>query len=165
MPPQIRCEMNFSHAALYHGDKIFKERLTENMKRRFFLGFLLLPQVAWAHSFILGAIKIGHVWALPSDGPETSIMMPILNSGAADALIAASSPMAQSIELRDGDIKVDEFALQPNHPFPMRAVAKHLQLIGLAKPLVRGEKLQLTLTFKIAGQINLDVHISDTAGE
>ncbi len=134
------------------------------MKRRFFFGLLFLPRAAWAHSFKLGAIEIGHAWGLPSDGPETSVMMPMFNTGAvADALISALSPMAQSIEMRDGDTKVEEFGLEPNHPFPMRVVAKHLQLIGLAKPLAKGEKLQLTLTFKVVGQINIDVHIADKA--
>ena len=136
------------------------------MKRRIFLGLLFIPQVALAHSFKLGAIEIGHAWGLPSDGPETSMMFPLLNTGAdADALISATSPISKSVELRNGDIKVDEFSLEPNHPFPMRAVAKHLQLIGLAKPLAKGEKLQLTLLFNIAGQIVLDVHIADNAGE
>ena len=136
------------------------------MKRRNFLGLLLLPHVAWAHSFRLEAIQIGHAWGQPSNGPETSVMMPMLNTSAeADALISASSPKAQSIELRDGDTKVDEFTLEPNHPLPMRAAAKHLQVIGLAKPLAKGEKLPLTLTFKIAGQISIDVHIADKAGD
>ncbi len=136
------------------------------MKRRNFLGLLFLPQVAWAHSFKLGAIQIGHAWGQPSDGSETSVMMPMLNSAAAtDALVSASSPIAQSIELRDGDTKIDKFTLEPNHPLPMRAAAKHLQVIGLAKPLAKGEKLSLTLTFKIAGQISIDVHIADEAGD
>ncbi len=134
------------------------------MKRRFFLGLFLLPKLAWAHSFKVGAIQIGHAWGLPTDGHETSVMMPMLNAGAvADALISASSPMARQIELRNGDTKIEEFSLEPNHPFPMRAVAKHLQVIGLAKPLTKGEKLQLTITFKIAGQISIDVHIADKA--
>lgn len=136
------------------------------MKRRFFLALLLLPSQVWAHSFKLGSIAIGHAWGLPTAGSETSVMLPLLNSGGAnDALIKASSPLAQSIELRAGDLNVEEFILQPNRPFPMRAVANHLQVIGLAKPLAKGEKLNLTLTFKIAGQINLDVHIAETAGE
>ena len=136
------------------------------MKRRIFLSLLLLPQVALAHSFKHGAIEIGHAWGLPSARPETSVMFPLFNTGAADdALISAESPFVKSIELRDGDTKDDEFSLEPNHPFPMRAVAKHLQLIGLAKPLVEGDKLQLTLVFKVAGQIVIDVHIADQAGE
>ncbi len=158
--------MYFSHAALYHGDKFFKGRLTDTMKRRNFLALLLVPRAVWAHSFKLGAIAIGHAWGLPSDSPETSVMMPLLNTGAeADSLISASSLAAQAVEFRDSDTKLEEFALEPNHPFPMRAVAKHLQLIGLAKPLSTGEKLQLTLNFKIAGQISIDVYIADKAGD
>ena len=158
--------MHFGHAALYHGDKIFKERETDFMRRRFFLGLLLMPQVALAHSFKLGAIEIGHAWGLPSDGQETSVMFPLFNTGTVDdALISAASPFVKSIELRDGDTKVEEFALEPNQPIPMRAVAKHLQLIGLAKPLIKGDKLQLTLVFKVAGQVVIDIHIADKAEE
>ena len=104
--------MNFGHAALYHGDKIFKGRLRGSMKRRIFLGILLMPRVALAHSFKLGSIEIGHAWGQPSEGPEASVMMPLFNTGVADdELVSAASPMAQSIELRDGDAKVDAFVL------------------------------------------------------
>ena len=136
------------------------------MKRRNFLCLILLPHVAWAHSYRLGAIQLGHAWGLPTGGPETSVMMPILNTGAEpDVLIAATSPMAQSIEFRDAAMRVDEFLLEPKRRFPMRASAKHLQVIGLAKPMAKDEKLPLTLTFKIAGQISIDVQITDKAGE
>ena len=136
------------------------------MKRRFFLALLLTPSLVWAHSYKQGDIEIGHAWALPSLTIETSVMFPMLNTGSqADALISVSSSTAQSVELRDGDAAVAEFTLEPNHPFPMRAAAKHLQLIGLTKALSTGDKLQLVLNFKLAGQIMVDVHVAAKAEE
>jgi periplasmic copper chaperone A len=86
------------------------------MKRRLFLGLILLPHIAQAHSFKLGSIEIGHAWALPSANGETSAMFPILNMGpVADELIEAKSEIAKSIEFRVGNKKVDNFEQTISH--------------------------------------------------
>jgi periplasmic copper chaperone A len=153
--------VNFSHAALYHGDIFWEGGVTGPMKRRIFIALALLPNLAFAHSSKLGNIAIGHSWALPSTNAEVQVMMPILNLGTKeDVLIAATTPIALGVELRGSD-----FVLLPNKPFAMRASASHLKVIGLSKPLVRGDVFSLTLKFKNAGEIEIQIHVSDRPGD
>ncbi len=136
------------------------------MKRRIFLALMLLPTMAQAHSSKLGNIAIGHSWSLPSTTAEAQVMMPLLNSGeTSDSLIAASSPIATSIELRDADQVETEFVLDPHKPFPMRAAARHLHLLGLKQALIQGALFPLTLKFKTAGEIQIQIHIANKPGE
>lgn len=139
------------------------------MQRRIFLAALLspmLPMSALAHSAKLGVIDIGHAWALPSVTDEGQVMMPLYNAGQMpDALMAASTPVAAAVELRNGSAVVQEFVLSPKKPFPMRAAASHLHLTGLTKPLEKGAMFPLTLTFKNAGQIEIQIYVAEKPGE
>ena len=140
------------------------------MKRRTFLLLTLMPTIAYAHSFKLGNIAIGHAWGLPSTDGETQIFMPLLNIGTAeDSLVSVTYESAASTELRlNSDYtKPGEaaFVLAPQKPFPMRPTAKNIRLMGLAKPLLAGDRIQVTLKFTLAGETKIEVHIQDKAGE
>jgi periplasmic copper chaperone A len=136
------------------------------MKRRTLLAFFLLPATAWAHSYKLGSLAIGHAWIMASPVLEASAMVPIVNGGTEeDSLVEARSEIATLVELRDGDKVVSEFALEPNTPFSMRAASKHLQLIGLKQPLVKGDRVAIVLKFKSAGETTIEFHVNDKAGE
>jgi len=136
------------------------------MKRRIFLTLMLLPSFANAHSTKLGNIAIGHSWALPSRTTEAQVMMPLVNNGeSSDSLVSATSPLATSIELRNADQVETEFLLDPHKPFPMRAAAWHLHLLGLNQALVPGAMFPLTLKFKTAGEIEIQIHIADKPGD
>jgi periplasmic copper chaperone A len=138
------------------------------LKRRhlFALPLLLLPRSAFAHSYTLGALAIGHAWAKPSTGAETEAMMPVANSGSAgDALISASTPVADRVEFRVENVKFDKLELAVGRPFPMRPKGTHLQLIGLKKPLVKGDVVPLTLVFEKAGTIDVELHVENSPGE
>jgi periplasmic copper chaperone A len=162
--------VNLSHAALYHGDRKTPAAQIGHMKRRSFLLLALLPKFAHAHSFKLGDMAIGHAWGLPSQQGETQIFMPLFNSGSAtDTLILASCENAKSTELRRsndyGNPAETGFVLEPKRPFPMRPTANHIRLMGLAKPLIAGDKILLTLQFQKSGETKIEVHIQDKAGE
>ncbi len=158
--------MNFGHAALYQDDRIWKGALSAYMNRRTLMILVLSPSLAFAHSTKIGTIAIGHSWALPSTGPEAQVMMPLVNSGVTvDELIGATSPIAAHIELQNANAVLVEFTLEPKKPFPMRAAAYHLHLFGLTQPIEVGDKFPLTLTFKSAGQIEIQIHVSAKAGE
>ena len=141
------------------------------MKRRSLM--LLIagwPIAAQAHSFKLGAINIGHAWALPSQQTDGQVFMPILNTGkAADSLVGARSDAAGLIELRKNnrydDPPLKEFVLEPGKPFPMRPTAYHLRLVGLSKPLVKGDKIKIMLDFLNAGEIEIEVHVQEKSAE
>jgi periplasmic copper chaperone A len=136
------------------------------MKRRNFMVLLFSPTVAVAHSAKIGSISIGHSWALPTKNSETSVMMPLLNSSFSDdALLSAFSPIASSVELRSAHGVQSDFRLAAGKPFPMRALANHLQLIGLTAPLIAGDKFALTLKFRIAGEMEIQIFVAEKAGE
>lgn len=127
---------------------------------------LLWPRLAQAHSSKLGNIAIGHSWVLPGTTSEAQVMMPLVNNGGTtDSLISASSPIAKSVELRNAAQVETEFVLEPHKPFPMRAVARHLHLMGLNQALVQGATFPLTLKFKTAGDIEIQVYVADKPGE
>jgi periplasmic copper chaperone A len=140
------------------------------MKRRTLLALLLLPAAAQAHSFKQGNIAIGHAWALPSQQTDAQVFMPLVNNGEEpDSLVAARTPAATLVELRPynryDELPMKEFVLDPHKPFPMRPTARHLRLVGLTKPLVKGDVFPLILDFLNAGEVKIEVHVSDSSGE
>lgn len=136
------------------------------MNRRHLLIIGLLPKAAWAHSYKFGSLAIGHAWIEANPALEASAMVPIINEGREnDSLVGAQCEIAQAVELRQGEMVVSEFIIEPQKPFPMRVAAKHLQLIGLKVPLVKGDKVLIKLQFKIAGETTIEFHVNDRAGE
>jgi len=137
----------------------------------FLLLALLLTGAAEAHSYILGAIKIGHIWTrtTPAGATTAAIYAPFLNTGAVtDHLVSATSPWAQAVQIHtvltsDTGMKMmqkqDELELPPNQPVALRPGGAHLMAIGLRQPLQAGDKMPLTLTFETAGSITVDVMV------
>jgi copper(I)-binding protein len=116
---------------------------------------------AFAHSFQLGAIEIGHPWAPPSSASEGAVYLALGNRGATeDRLVSASSPRARALELRGGDeAALPAIVLAPKRPIALRAGRPHLVLVGLTRPLVAGEDFPLTLNFAGAGSITVTVTV------
>lgn len=142
------------------------------MHRRLFLAMAastVAATAARAHSFKLGQIAIGHVWALPSATNETQVFVPFSNRGsAADELVAARSPICTMIELRQNnrydDAPLKSIELLPGKPVAMRKGARHLRLIGLNKSLKAGDRFEMTLDFLNAGETVVEVIVEDGAG-
>lgn len=131
---------------------------------------LLASQVAMAQDYSAGALRINHPWtrATPPGAKNGAAYFRINNSGEADELLAASGPeLAQRVELH--------VHLHENGAMMMRQVPKvdvpakgevtfkpmgyHVMLIGLKKPLQAGEKWPLTLKFRKAGDVRVDVMV------
>jgi copper(I)-binding protein len=125
---------------------------------------------ARAHSYKAGQILIGHAWALPSQTGEGQVFFPLANGGTeADELIAARSPLASAIELRANnrydDPPLASIRIEPGKPVPMRPTARHLRLIGLARPLVQGDRFPLILDFLSAGEVEIEVMVEPSPGQ
>ena len=162
--------MNFGHAALYHGDAKRPDALVETMKRRSFLFLSLVPSLAYAHSYKLGDIAIGHAWGLVSKDGEIQVFVPLLNTGTkSDTLISVTCENTRSAELRlNNDYTLPPetgFTLEPSKPFPMRPSAKHIRLLGLTKPVKMGDRISVILKFENAGETKIEVHIQERPGE
>lgn len=140
-------------------------------RRALLAGFAVtLCSPARAHSYKHGDVRIGHAWALPTTLMEGQAFLPLVNTGRdRDALVAARSDIAHTIELRRNarydDPPEPRFDLDPNRPLAMRPQARHLRLIGLAAPLVVGDRFSLILDFEIAGEVGVEVHVESSAGD
>jgi periplasmic copper chaperone A len=141
------------------------------MKRRVFMILPFTSVVAHAHSYKAGNIKIGHAWAKPGIvAQDGHCFMPLLNTAAAeDALVAARSAICSAIELRRNARYTDpaetQFDLAQNKPVAMRPQATHLRLMGLNKTLIVGDRFSLILDFLNAGEVEVEVHVENEAGD
>ena len=117
-----------------------------------------------------GDIAIGHAWALPSETDEGQAFFPMVNNGTeADELVAARSSVCTRIEFRrngkyDGP-PLDAFVLEPGRPLAMRPTARHMRLMGLKAPLVLDQRFTATLTFRQAGEIDIEFHVEHAPGD
>jgi copper(I)-binding protein len=120
----------------------------------------------FAHSFRLGEIEIGHPWTPPSNASEGAVYLALSNRGSTpDRLLAASSPRAQQVELRDGDDSLlHEITLEPKRPIALRPGRPHLVLHGITKSLAAGDTFPLTLRFAGAGSIEVTVMVEAAPG-
>ena len=125
---------------------------------------------AAAHEFTVGSITVDQPWARASapTAPAGAAYMVLENTGIeADRLVAASSPVAEVVELHthtmDGGIMrmrpVVAMEVAPGEPTVLRPGGLHVMLIGLTRPLIEGETFPLTLEFEVAGTIEVDVQV------
>jgi copper(I)-binding protein len=84
-----------------------------------------------------------------------------------DTLVAASSPVAGSVELHthmhDGGVmrmrRLDKIAVGGGNTVTFRPGGLHIMLIDLKQPLKEGDRVPLTLRFEKAGEVALDVPV------
>ena len=129
---------------------------------------------AFAHDYKLGALSIAHPWARASAGPARNgaAFLVIENAGAADRLIAVSGEVSERAELHshmmEGDVmkmrRVEAVEVPANGTAALQPGGLHIMLIGLKQPLQEGERFPLTLTFKAAGEIVVEVAVEGVAG-
>jgi len=130
---------------------------------------------AAAHGYDKGDIQVRHPWAraTPPGAKVGAGYLEIRNTGKEpDRLIGAESPAAERVELhiqvREGDIvkmrDVTGLVAPARQRLALRPGGSHLMIVGLAKPLVKGDRLPLTLRFERAGelQIELEVQAADS---
>lgn len=134
------------------------------MRRR---GLLLVPfallaaRTAFAHSYKLGPIEIGHPWAQPSVTEAAAAFMALSNTGrSADRLTGGATPAASEVLLRGEDgSPIDYFDLPAHRPLALRPGGRHIALRGLKGPLALGDSFALTLRFERAGEIAVSVMV------
>ncbi|SDU06263.1 hypothetical protein SAMN05216296_1558 [Pseudomonas pohangensis] len=130
--------------------------------------------LATAHEFTVGSLRIDHPWsrALPPNAPAGAAYMVIHNEGTdADALVSASTPIADKAELHthvmSGEVmkmqQVESVAIPAGGEARFAPGGNHVMLFGLKKPLVAGESFPLTLVFEKAGAVDVEVKIEQDA--
>ena len=142
------------------------------MRRRLaaLLGAAVLVLPAMAGDYTLGNLTISHPWsrATAPGIPMGVAYLAITNRGkAADALVAASTPAAAQVEihqttLSDGMARmrpVQEVVIAPGSTVKIEPGGIHLMLVGLKQPLSPLDTVPLTLRFRDAGEITIQLSI------
>lgn len=134
------------------------------------LALILAPGVAAAHSYKLGDIAVGHIWAAPPKSTESiAVYGPILNQGdTASQLTGATTPVAEEVRIRvatEGSERwIDTVELEPGKPVALAPWRQHLWLTGLKRKLKEGDSFELTLEFGRAGTLAVQVEIEPEGG-
>ncbi len=146
------------------------------------LALLALPAIAAtvstasAHDYTAGDLKIDHPWSRPTFGELkiTAGYMSIENKGSEpDTLMSASADIAGKVEIHESlveDGKAIMRALPDGISIPAGGVAElkpqgmHIMFMGLKQPLKEGESFPMTLNFKRAGAVTVDVKV-ETGGD
>jgi hypothetical protein len=135
----------------------------------------LLAAGALAQSEV-GPLTVTEPWARATAPAQRvgAAYLTIANRGAAgDRLVAAASPVAETVELHTHAIDaqgiarmraIEAIAIEPGAEIALAPGGLHVMLIGLRHPLAAGATFPLTLTFAEAGQVTLDVAVRPIAG-
>jgi len=85
-----------------------------------------------------------------------------VNVEATDRLVGADSPVCKRVELVAGDgtkRPYEDFHFQEDVEIGFREGAPHLRLVGLKRPLARGQSFLVTLHFEANGPLALNVTV------
>ncbi len=135
----------------------------------------------WLFGFIAGifaaaAVAQVHVenpWARPT--PPTAKLaagyLSVVNAGAADRLVGASSPAAARVEthvtINDGGVfrmrEVKHLDVPANGRLELKPAGAHLMLIDIQRPFRAGEKVPVTLRFEKAGEVQVELVVGHQA--
>jgi copper(I)-binding protein len=117
-----------------------------------------------------GALRISQPWsrATAAGMPMGVAYLNITNLGKkADALIAASTPAAARVEMHHTTLVDGMARMRPLREIAIAAGATvkiepggiHLMLVDLKAPLVAGEPVPLTLEFRVAGRVTVELDV------
>ena len=137
------------------------------------LAFLVLKAgTAPAQTQDKGDIQVLRPWsrATPPGATMAVGYMEIRNTGAQpDRLIAASTPVAKSVEMhvtqREGEImrmrQVKDFEIPAREHITLRPGGSHLMLVDIAQPLKKGERFTMRLRFERAGEMEVQLEVQE----
>ena len=133
------------------------------------VAFAAASFTASAHGFRLGAIEIAHPNARPTAAGQSvgAGYFKLVNKGAADRLVSATTPAASMVELHsmsmDGNVmkmrQIDAIDVPAGQTVELKSGGLHLMLMGLKAPLKDGDRVPLTLKFEKAGSIKVIVNV------
>ena len=118
----------------------------------------------------MNGLSLSRPWARPDRAIPTQAggFFTVRNAGAADRLVAAASPLADTVEIHaikvvGADILIrplpDGLALPADSTVELKPRGYHLLLMGLKAPLAVGSRLPVKLTFEKAGRIEVELAV------
>lgn len=133
---------------------------------------LTLSCVVNAHGTHAGDLLLEHPYAVPSlqgSANGAAYLRGIRNSGSQpDRLIGASTPVAERVELHQMTLDAGVMRMRAIPAIELPAGAEvslrhggtyHLMLLNLKRPLVDGDRFELTLDFERAGRQTVKVWV------
>ncbi|WP_322819724.1 copper chaperone PCu(A)C [Tepidiforma sp.] len=123
----------------------------------------------------LGSLTISDAWVRASTGTDvTAAYLTVKNSGAADTLVAASSPIAGMVQLHEvitegATSKMQEkpggFPVPANGTLQLVPGGYHIMLMNLKSQPKAGETVQVELTFEKAGKVTITAPVKVASGK
>ncbi len=122
------------------------------------LAVLALPAPADAHSYKVGEVMVGHVWAAPSTGSGTEAYLSLLNRAPKeDQLTSVLAPTARATGfVSPASQRIGAIDLASNRPVVLKPGGYRILLAGLDRAVRVGDKIKLTLIFARAGQVQVE---------
>jgi iron complex outermembrane receptor protein len=141
------------------------------MSRTSFLACLALAgSAAFAHDYTHGHLVIGHPWSRPAAAgmPTGVAYLTITNNGPKEeVLVGARTPAAQRVEIHQTSVSegmarmrpLPQVRIVPGSTVKIAPGGIHLMLIGLEVPLTAGDEIPLTLVFREAGDVEVEISV------
>jgi hypothetical protein len=135
------------------------------------LVFALLGGISAAHDYKAGDLHIDHPWtrATPPGAQVAGGYMVITNRGGSpDRLIAATTPIADRIEIHEMAIANNVMtmrelpgglAVPAGGKVELTPGGYHIMFMGLKQPLKEGDKIEGKLTFERAGTVAVTFNV------
>lgn len=130
------------------------------------------PALSNAKDVMHGSLHLSDAWtrATPKTAPTAGGYVKIHNMGDADdVLVSASSPTAKRVEIHkmwitDGVMRMEEIegglTIPAGKSVELKPGGLHLMFMRIKKPFVKGEMVPVTLTFKKAGDVTLELPVA-----
>ncbi len=128
---------------------------------------ILMTTNVFAGSYKIGDLTVVDPWARASSRAG-GVFMTIRNGGkTADRLVAVKGDAAKSISVHETVTENNIVKMRPVKALEIPAGGEvtlkpggyHVMMMGLLKPLVKGEKFPLTMVFEKAGEVKVKVKI------
>ena len=136
-----------------------------------FSGFTLAHNDMKSPEYRIGQLKIEHPYVRATAPGQKAAggFMKIENKGAADQLIAVSSPVAGEMQLHtmamDGNVmkmrEVKAIDVPANGSVELKPGGLHLMFMDIKSPLKAGESVPVKLKFQKAGEVEIKVPVRE----
>ncbi|MEP6875044.1 MAG: copper chaperone PCu(A)C [Burkholderiales bacterium] len=113
------------------------------------------------------SVESAYARATVAGQPAGGGFLKLVNAGADDRLVSASSEVAAAVELHlmamKGDVmqmrQVDAIDVKAGQTVELKPGGYHLMLMGLKAPLKAGSSFPVTLKFEKAGEVTVNVKV------
>lgn len=116
----------------------------------------------------LGNLTISGQWVRPTTNEVSAAYLTVHNTGEADALVKASTPLTDNAQLHEvitegSSSRMQEkpggFPVPANGMLELKPGDLHIMLLDLQAPIALGETVSLTLTFEKAGEVTIEAPV------